>query len=745
MSIHDRFNPEQEWLQQGQTPRKKPTAKTEAEYYTSKAKPDEQWTKSFHATTTAGVINLNLTRYQDGTLQGTYQLQGRKPKNLTGTIDENQGQANAYLKDNETGAKWYGRFEGDQGERILFGNVMLPGNMGISGRMDLGDVVFDMLEAPETTDSSQAENINEASLEAPHIYSPPQVKNPPPPAVKNPPPPAVKNPPPPALKGPQPTMVSTRARSTQQQNPTEVVPTAPQNLSPSNQEKSQILEPETQLEQELEQTSSLETWQKNSSKKSWREMGKLRGNPPVRSQTEPPNKNIVEDEKTYKQLLASVKALVKEQEARAETFKSKDGVVNDYRYWFMKVYSFVTENEIKYAEENTYYYPSAVLMDVLYFDKVYKDNLNASADKQEDHWKAAFATALQQQKGQGTIPLNVAKVVLSLVAGMLAHIRFDLPRSLAWVAKDYNEKYGARMDDLQPDFFSMAGVFDNATRDMVPVIIEELGRMGYNLDAGMVKVMQQGNWMNLAMREGLNADMSTERLEAWERAVALSNGDLPKDPYELKNGKLEGNVTKGENDAVLKTMQPEALRPQDAEIKADTAGVIARGLQGVARMGVTDQFLDMNSAAFKMLAYPDHLLKDTPVEFKAREILFFIRGSRDLTGFPAIYIEKLLSLANETGQLVLLMDMVGAYDLLELIDDELGNKIRHLFARNYYPKTSLNTAVSQIIKWTEKGNAKAIKVQIQTLFESRDAKERKLITSKLLSDYGIKIGNYLEK
>jgi hypothetical protein len=382
-------------------------------------------------------------------------------------------------------------------------------------------------------------------------------------------------------------------------------------------------------------------------------------------------------------------------------------------------------------------------MDVLYFDKVYKDNLNATADKQEDHWKAAFATAMQQQKGDWNLPMNVAKVVLSLVAGMLAHIRFDLPRSLAWVAEDYKEKYGAKMNDLKPDFFSMAGVFDNATRDMVPVIIEELGRMGYNLDAGMVKIMKQGNWMNLAMREGLNADMSTERLEAWERAVSLSNGDLPKDPYQLKNGKLEGNVTKADNESVFQTLRPE-LQPEDAEIKADTAGVVARGLQGVARIGV-DQFTDFNAAAFKMLAYPDHLLKDTPVEFKAREILFFIRGSRDLTGPAGLYIYKLLKIASETSQLVLLMDMVGAYDLLELLKGALLDDSLELLTFKYYPLTSLNTVVSQIIRWTEKGNTSATKGQIQGLYDSRSASDKKMIAERLFNSHQIKIGTYLRK
>jgi Mannosyl-glycoprotein endo-beta-N-acetylglucosaminidase len=222
MSIHDRFNPEQEWQQQGQIPQQKPVAKTEAQYYAPEAKTSEQeWTKSFHATTTAGAMKLNMTRYQDGTLQGTYKLQGRQEKPLTGKVllDKKQGQADVYLKD-ENGAKWHGRFMGDQGDRLLFGNVLIPGIMGLSGTMQLGDVVFGAVETP--IEEASSETASEVTLEPTPVYRPPQVKNPPPPAVKNPPPPAVK--------GPQPTTVTTAPARVQQPVQAPATP-APQSSS----------------------------------------------------------------------------------------------------------------------------------------------------------------------------------------------------------------------------------------------------------------------------------------------------------------------------------------------------------------------------------------------------------------------------------------------------------------------------------------------------------------------------------
>ncbi len=633
----------------------------------------EEWGKSFHAATKAGTFKLNLSRKMDGTLDGTYLLQGQTPRDVSGEMLED---GDVFLR-NDYGAELRGRFVGEDGQQLLFSNVEIeiPGSGINSNWARFGNVLM-----------------GEKPFESVSLWRPE---------------------PPLAHAVPQP-----------------------------------ALEVEPEQTQELESDAQLETWQRKNGgqQKTWRETGKLKGNPPVRSQTAPPNKNIVEDEKTYKQLLASVKALVKEQQARADTFKSKDGIVNDYKYWFMKVYSFVTENEIKYAEENTYYYPSAVLLDVLYFDKVYKDNLNAAADKQETHWQDAFKTAKQMQGlTQAGAPTNVAQVVLSLVSGMLAHIRFDLPRSLAWVAKDYNEKYGSNMDDLQPDFFSMAGVFDNATRDMVPVIINELGRMGYAMDATTVKVMQSGNWMNLAMREGLNADMSTERLDAWDRAEALYRDGLPKDPYELKNGKLEGNVTKADNDSSIRQMQPDWLRPDDAGIEPNLVGVVSRGLSGAARTGITDPLQDFTRGMQIALDIniSDALIKVWKPEYRARVLLEFVKGSRRLHEAAQFACLRILRLADE--DLTLVMDMVGAYDLLELMDGSLLNDVQILFGKKYYPETALNTIVSQIAKWLEKGTSERPKAEIRALYTSKPASEKKLIRSRVKEQSGFDLESLLKR
>jgi Family of unknown function (DUF5995) len=521
----------------------------------------------------------------------------------------------------------------------------------------------------------------------------------------------------------------------------------------NGQQNKELEQPEMQefeVEQELEAVqegdAQLENWQrKNGGKqKTWRETGKLRGDPPVRSQTEPPNKNIVEDEATYKQLLASVKNLLKDQRARAEAMKDeKTGVVDDYKYWFTKVYSYVTENMLEFIEQGTFYYPTAVLHDVLYFDKIFADNLKAPDSKREDHWRTAWNTASKQQNN--TLPFDTGEVVLSLVAGMLAHIRFDLPRALAWVARDYHEKFDAKIHDLQHDFFSMSGVFDNATRDMVPTIITEMRRKGLNLDANMVRVMDWGNWMNLAMREGLNADMSTERLLAWERAVELYSDEkaLPDDPYQLKNGQLQGNVTNGNYDTGIRKMNDKNLRPDDAEIRADSAEVIQRGLMGAFKMAVTDNVEDAWRSLFYMTQTDSKMLKNLMPTVRAKFLLDMIKGSRAFHPAAQEFALELLKTAPNDADLVLTMDIVGAYDLLELMSGSQQNDARQLLEQKYYPETALNTVVSQIVKWTEKASSRFIKQQIGSLYKARTRGEKEILEKRLNTQFGVKISEYL--
>ena len=97
----------------------------------------------------------------------------------------------------------------------------------------------------------------------------------------------------------------------------------------------------------------------------------------------PTNSSVPEDEATCVSLLNAAKAGLIKQRARAQTLLAgPKGPVRDFRYFFAKVYSYVTENEIEFVEKAAYLYPSYVLRSVLYFEKIYEDNFNAW-DKQK--------------------------------------------------------------------------------------------------------------------------------------------------------------------------------------------------------------------------------------------------------------------------------------------------------------------------------------------------------------------------
>jgi hypothetical protein len=210
-SMFDR-NPEYE-LERGQNPTRKVTQRREYEEEIPKTKTSEQqWEKSFHAITKEGPLKLSITRFEDGTLEGTYKLQGRSIQALKGEVqhDENQNQEMIKLVDS-FGARWHGQFLGDQTDQLVFSNITLPG----------------------ITDGHPVLKLQDVSMGTSEIATEQTVKPP-------------------------------------------MQPNAEQSAS---------------NEQELEpmQGSNLETWQKTPGKeKTWRETGKLRGNPPVRDEKTPP-------------------------------------------------------------------------------------------------------------------------------------------------------------------------------------------------------------------------------------------------------------------------------------------------------------------------------------------------------------------------------------------------------------------------------------------------------------------------
>ncbi|MER3442765.1 MAG: hypothetical protein C4333_01000 [Meiothermus sp.] len=491
--------------------------------------------------------------------------------------------------------------------------------------------------------------------------------------------------------------------------------------------------------------------------RTWRETGRLKGNPPVRSETEPPNKNIVEDEREYKAMLASAQALLQEQRSRARRMLSPDAKqVLDYRYWFAQVYGHVTENEILFAQERTYYYPTYVLWCVLYFDKLYEDNLRAVAGKQEPHWREAFKTATAQKQMEG-IPGQVGKIVFSLVASMLAHIRFDLPRAEAWVFERYRDAYGARLEDFRPDFFAMGGVFDNATRQMFADIERLLRLMRTSFEADMVRWTKNRNLSEHAMRDLLGASMNRERLATWHRAERMvAEGKAGEDPYRLQNERLVGDVT----------------RKDHLSGTVGAIGVNRPGLEGITNSNAVDHALGylkaINNAIGSLLldglddligglvgqaSVSDEVIRSWDFYKRSSILMGFqkgeiaqaaLLGSPGSPGLAQDFMLRIVEASRQIGDLVLLIDSVDAYSLVRLFDRERREQLEIILEDHYYPKLTLMNAAHQIAKWVEAGKAQPFKRSARRIYLTQNKAQRAQLDRVLAEKYSIRPQDFLE-
>ncbi len=419
---------------------------------------------------------------------------------------------------------------------------------------------------------------------------------------------------------------------------------------------------------------------------SWREMGNLLGKPPVRSETDPPNKNVVEDEAVYNQRRELAEAALKRQQDRAASLLDERGNVKDYRYWFARVYSYVTEGELEFAKSCTFYYPSYVMASVAYFEQIYQDNFNAFNDEGpvEDHWRQAFEEAARQKEftdalyeqmmsghdeggaALAAVMQSVMGAVRSLIVSMQAHIRFDLPRAEAWVFNSYYSQFGASLSDFRADFMSMSGIFDNAGRRMNEDMAQKLG-----VPVDLIPQLMQDTSMRL-----FDADMATERADTWQRAEELiASGQAGADPYTLQNGTLEGNVTQGDHLSGLQNLPNQDLRPtieHSAPVYDDDA--------------VCDRVLQMQPGDIAAL----------PATTRIRMLRGLFRGAT--VGSDETAVLRILKASIQAGDVVTIIDGADPWDLMYALDGVEFTQLRTLFRETYYGKTSQENALRLLRK-----------------------------------------------
>ena len=419
----------------------------------------------------------------------------------------------------------------------------------------------------------------------------------------------------------------------------------------------------------------------------WETTPNLRGNHPVRDRHHPPNPNVVEDAREYGALVRRAQGSLVRQRARADGYLDKHGNLSDYRYFFARVYSFVTENEILFCQSNVFYYPAYVLKCVLFFERLYDDNVRAFDREDgsvEDHWRTAFEATMRAQKGAEAARLTaqitagipgagaltaldamtqeVLGAMSALTISMKAHIRYDLPRAESWVFnQDYRSLPGVRQDDFMPDFMSMSGVFDRAGEAMLPDMAAKLG-----VPVDLIPRMVQDTSMSYLF----GADMATERADTWRRAVALGD-ERPDDsgPYvRAPGGGYTGDATSGDHMSGIEELSDPSLRPSMDD--AMDSG-------------------DDDSAHEQLDAMTDAQIARLPAVRRVQHLRALNSGAT--VGDDQWLVLRILRASS--ADLVLVVDGADAWDLLYAVDGLEFTELRGLLLTRYYAETALFTAL----------------------------------------------------
>ncbi len=191
-----------------------------------------------------------------------------------------------------------------------------------------------------------------------------------------------------------------------------------------------------------------------------------------------------------------------------------ESLTGDPKFWFAKVYHYVTTNELGMIAAGRYDDPLMKVREVVAFHETYQRNLDAwraGNAQAEPNWSLAFAAAEGSRRpwyGPGSMGILDA-----LLPSMQAHIRFDLPRAIAAVYETHYADSGRSLSDFAADYHRMQPVFDKASLDLLPEIKAQTG----GLDPGTWQWVQ---------RSGMKVifNVPHERQIAWEKAELIVQG-----------------------------------------------------------------------------------------------------------------------------------------------------------------------------------------------------------------------------
>lgn len=233
----------------------------------------------------------------------------------------------------------------------------------------------------------------------------------------------------------------------------------------------------------------------------------------------------------FASLMAKCEAIKIQQDDYAAAFKV-DETIMDMKYWFAKIYGYVSEFEIEQITNGVYDYPLMKMQELVAFGAIYQHNLeNWMAGKWlkvDENWHLAFDAAststvrralgwFQKVATLWATSTKSQEIMNALLPSMEAHIRFDLPRA---IAAAYEANYvgipGLSLLLFRDDFEKMSTVFIRAN-DALAAQIEAYSRKDPRPDPG------SWHWLE---RVGLRLvfDIPLARDQAWDKAGAILSG-----------------------------------------------------------------------------------------------------------------------------------------------------------------------------------------------------------------------------
>ncbi|MBO0868331.1 MAG: aminoglycoside phosphotransferase family protein, partial [Micromonosporaceae bacterium] len=201
------------------------------------------------------------------------------------------------------------------------------------------------------------------------------------------------------------------------------------------------------------------------------------------------------------------------QEIAGEQLRNARDLLGDPKYWFAKVYHYVTVNELRAVDAGTYQYPTMKLREVVAFHETYQRSLTAwmagRHDVVEPNWRIAFGAAESARDPVWWRPGSM-DVLAAMLPSMQSHIRFDLARAIAAVYEEHYASLGMGLGEFAADFEGMQPVFERAQADLLPEIQEKTGL----IDPGRYGWAQQ-----IGMR--VIFDVPQERARVWQKALEI--------------------------------------------------------------------------------------------------------------------------------------------------------------------------------------------------------------------------------